>query len=107
VLTQRLSLYRGYQKQIDECDKSIENILNAFTPITDPGQKPMPTDRKQKQRNRKKKTGDPNFNLRKEAYKLFGVDRAQIPRLMTLVFVLFSEIGRDMSRWPTSVHFVS
>jgi len=26
---------------------------------------------------------------------------------MTLVFLLFSEVGRDMSRWPTAGHFVS
>ena len=62
---------------------------------------------KQSQRKRKKKTGDPNFNMREEAYKLFGVDLTQIPGLMALVFLLFSEVGRDMSRWPTSAHFVS
>ena len=42
-----------------------------------------------------------------EAYKLFGVDLTQIPGLMMLVFMLFSEVGRDMSRWPTAAHFVS
>jgi hypothetical protein len=26
---------------------------------------------------------------------------------MMLVFMLFSEVGRDMSRWPTAGHFVS
>ena len=26
---------------------------------------------------------------------------------MTLVLLLFSEVGRDMSRWPTAAHFVS
>ncbi|MFN9544660.1 MAG: transposase [Alphaproteobacteria bacterium] len=45
--------------------------------------------------------------MREEAYKLFGVDLTQIPGLMTLVFPLFSEVGRDMSRWPSSAHFVS
>ena len=45
--------------------------------------------------------------MRTEAYKLFGVDLTQIPGLMTLVFMLFSEVGRDMSRWPTAGHFVS
>lgn len=107
VLTQRLSLYRSHQKQIDECDKAIEKLLHNFTPMTDPDQKPMPEDRKQKQRKRKKKTGDPNFKMREEAYKLFGVDLTQIPGLMALVLLLFSEVGRDMSRWPTSAHFVS
>jgi hypothetical protein len=43
--------------------------------------------------------------MRTEAYKLFGVDLTQIPGLMMLVFMLFSEVGRDMSRWPTQFRF--
>ena len=64
-------------------------------------------DRKQKQRQRKKKSGNPDFDMRTEAYKLYGVDLTQIPGLMMMVFMLFSEVGRDMSRWPTAAHFVS
>ena len=45
--------------------------------------------------------------MRTESYKLFGVDLTQIPGLMTLVLMLFSEVGRDMSRWPSAAHFVS
>ena len=67
----------------------------------------MPEDRKAKQRRRKKTSGDPAFDFRTESYKLFGVDLTQIPGLMMLVVMLFSEIGRDMSRWPTAAHFVS
>jgi hypothetical protein len=29
------------------------------------------------------------------------------PGLMAMVLMLFSEVGRDMSRWPTAAHFVS
>ena len=107
ALKQRLSLYRSHRDLIDECDREIEKLLAAFEPRVDPGEKPMPEDRKQKQRRRKKKSGNPDFNMRAEAYKLFGVDLTQIPGLMTLVFMLFSEVGRDMSRWPTAAHFVS
>ena len=67
----------------------------------------MPEDRKQKQRKRKKKGGNPDFDMRAEAYRLFSVDLTQIPGLMMLVFMLFSELGRDMSRWPDASHFVS
>ncbi|MBM3815170.1 MAG: IS110 family transposase, partial [Acidimicrobiia bacterium] len=107
VLKQRLSLYRSHRTQIDECDKQIEVLLAKFEPKADPEQRPMPEDRKQKQRKRKKKTGSPEFNMREEAYKLFGVDLTQIPGVMALVFLLFREAGRDMSRWPTAAHFVS
>jgi len=107
ALKQRLSLYRSYRDQISECDQEIEKLVAAFEPKADPAQKPMPEDRKQKQRRRKKKSGNPDFNMRTEAYKLFGVDLTQVPGLMMLVFMLFSEVGRDMSRWPTAAHFVS
>jgi transposase len=107
ALKQRLSLYRSHRDLINECDKEIEKLVAAFEPRVDPDEKPMPEDRKQKQRKRKKKSGHPDFNMRTEAYKLFGVDLTQIPGLMTLVFMLFSEVGRDMSRWPTAAHFVS
>jgi len=106
VLKQRLSLYRTYRGQIDDCDKEIEKLVAAFEPQVDPEEKPLPEDRKKKQR-RRKKNGSPDFNMRTEAYKLFGVDLTQIPGLMMLVFMLFSEVGRDMSRWPTAAHFVS
>ncbi len=102
AMKQRLSLYRTYQERISECDKEIERLVAAFEPKADPAEKPMPEDRKQKQRKRRKKRGSPDFDMRIEAYKLFGVDLTQIPGLMTLVFMLFSEVGRDMSRWPTA-----
>jgi transposase len=107
VLNQRLCLYRSYRDKISECDQEIEKLLPAFEPKVDPEVKPLPEDRKEKQRRRRKKSGNPDFDLRTEAYKLFGVDLTQIPGLMMLVLMLFSEVGRDMSRWPTAAHFVS
>lgn len=107
VLKQRLSLYRSYRDQINDCDKEIEKLVAAFEPKADPAEKPLPVDRKQKQRKRRKKSGSPDFDMRTEAYKLFGVDLTQVPGLMTLVFMLFSEVGRDMSSWPSAAHFVS
>jgi len=106
VLKQRLSLYRSYGDQIRACDQEIEKLVAAFEPKVDPEEKPLPQDRKKRRRPRKK-SGSPDFDMRTEAYKLFGVDLTQIPGLMMLVFMLFSEVGRDMSRWPTSAHFVS
>jgi transposase len=106
ALKQRISLYRSYGQQIRECDGEIEKLVVAFEPRVDPEQKPLPEDRKKHQR-RKKKGGNPDFDMRTEAYKLFGVDLTQVPGLMMLVLLLFSELGRDMSRWPSAKHFVS
>jgi hypothetical protein len=35
------------------------------------------------------------------------VDLTQVPGLMGMILALFSEVGRDMSRWPASGNFVS
>ena len=71
----------------------------------------MPLDQKRNRagKKRRKKNGHPHpeFDLRTEAYKLFGVDVTQIPGLEENALPLFSEVGRDMSKWPTAAHFVS
>lgn len=69
----------------------------------------MPPDRKQKQRRSTKKLVNPEtgFNLRTETYKLSGVDLTQVPGLAKSSLSLFTEVGRDMSRWPTAAHFAS
>jgi len=90
----------------------IAKLIVAFTPRVDPAERPLPPDRKRMGRDRKKKnvnpkTGKTGFDLRTESYKLFGVDLTQIPGLMAMVLMLFSELGRDMSRWPTAGQFVS
>jgi len=81
----------------------------AFEPRVDPVERPLPPNRKKKQSGRKKKNVNPKtgFDVRTESYKLFGVDLTQIPGLMAMILTLFSEVGRDMSRWPTAAHFVS
>lgn len=43
-------------------------------------------------------------SMRTEAYKLFGVEVTQIPGLMLMALAWFSEVGPDMSRWPTAGH---
>ena len=108
TLEQSRTSYQHYQWQIRECDEAIEKLLVAFVPRVDPTERPLPPDRKRKQRGRKKKNANPNtFDLRTESYKLFGVDLTQIPGLMAMVVMLFSEVGRDMSRWKTAGHVVS
>ena len=51
--------------------------------------------------------GTDQCDLRTEAYKLFGVDISQIPGIEENALPLFSEVGRDMSRWPTAGDFIS
>ena len=110
TLQQSLELYRSYLKQIVAAEEKIEKLLGEFTARVDPEQKPMPADAKQNRsgaKRRKKAGHSSNFDLRSEAYRLFGVDVTQIPGLESNVLPLFGEVGRDMTRWPTAAHFVS
>ncbi|MGC2658021.1 MAG: IS110 family transposase [Bryobacteraceae bacterium] len=111
TLKQSRTLYRTYQQQIVECDREIETRIQRFTPRVDPHVKPLPPDTKRhrSEKKRKRKNGSPqtDFDLRTEAYQLFGVDVTQIPGVETIALPLFSELGRDMGKWPTAAHFAS
>lgn len=113
TLSQSRRMYQHYQESITACDEEIEKLVVAFAPRIYPEDHPLPPDRKDKQRKRKKRGVIPGvnpktgFDMRTEAYKLFGVDVTQIPGLMMTPLKLFSEVGRDMSRWPTADHFAS
>jgi transposase len=111
TLKQSRDLYRTYQQQIAACEEEIEKLLQQFQPRVDPNEKPLPPDRKRNRRKSKKRKKDgpaaSGFDLRTESYKLFGVDLTQIPGLETLPLPLFSEVGRDMRKWPSAGHFAS
>jgi hypothetical protein len=83
TLKQSRQMYRHYQEQIAACNEEIEKLLLAFAPRVDRAEKPLPPDRKKKQRGRKGKNvkAKTGFDLRTESYKLFGVDLTQIPGL--------------------------
>jgi transposase len=109
TLKQSLDSYRHYQQQVAASDEEIERRIGAFEPRVDPEQRPMPEDRKKKQRRKKNKLVNPQtgFDVRRESYKLFGVDLTQVPGLARSVLTLFTEVGRDMSRWGSMGEFVS
>jgi len=90
------------------CDLEIEKMLPEFEPRVDPVERPLPADRERRRARRMQKWPPcPEFDLRTETHKLFGVDVTQIPGLQKNALSLFSEVGRDMSRWPSAGRFVS
>jgi hypothetical protein len=108
TLRQSRNSFQHYQEQITACDAEIEKLLVAFDARVDPAERPLPPDRKRKQGGRKKKEGQPEDGLRSADRGLQAIrDLTQIPGLMAMILTLFSEVGRDMSRWPTAAHFVS
>ena len=59
-------------------------------------------------RQRRRPKHQPEYNLRGYLYGLAGVDLCAIDGLdAVLVQIIISEVGVDMSRWPTEKHFSS
>ena len=86
TLQQSRDLFQTYQHQILDCDREVEKLLSSFEPRVAPTEKPLPPDRKPFRKKNRKKTGrhcGAGFDLRTEAYKLYGVDVTQIPGLET------------------------
>jgi len=109
TLRQSREAYGHYQKQIEQCDAEIADLLKEIEPHTDPAEKPLPPDgKKRRSRNRRngKASGD-SFDMRTELYRRFGVDVLQIPGLEQSGLALLTELGPDLSRFPTVGDFIS
>jgi transposase len=103
VLRQSLASYRAYQKQILECDQEIQTTLTQFESQADPALlPPRPKKAHKPQRNQF------HFDLRAELHRVFGVDLTAIPGVKDLsLHVLLSEVGPDLSAFPSERDFAS
>jgi transposase len=102
ALKQALQLYDFYQQQIAACDRQIERQLKQFADKS--GGQVLPP------KARRKRRGDnrPSFDARGALYRMAGVDLTVIEGIEeSTALVVLSEIGTDMSRWPTVKHFCS
>jgi transposase len=105
TLRQAVELYDVYTQKILACDEEIAAKYSTLEPEIDIEEHPLPPSR---QRQRPGKDNAPHFDLRAELYKMAGVDLTQIDGVNVLTAqVILSEVGTDMSKWPTSKHFAS
>lgn len=102
ALRQAVELFDFYQQQLAQCDAEIARVLAHLAPATD--QDAPPAVRVQKiDRNTPRIDG-----LREQLFRLVGVDLTRIDGLNPhSVLKILSEIGTDMSRWPSAKHFCS
>jgi transposase len=102
ALKQAVELYDFYDQQLRDCDVELEVLYQHFDLPDEPGT-PPPDPRKTKRRK-----NQPYFDLSQSLYRMTGVDLTQIDGLDSLtVQDILSEIGTDMSPWPTVKHFAS
>ena len=109
ALRQALELWETFQQKMADCDRELEKLLQQLAgPPSGPGGgeggelKLAPA-----------KALSKNAPVIERFQELLarlcgGVDATQIPGLSVyLVLQIISEVGTDMSRWPTEKHFVS
>ena len=100
TLRQSLQSYRHYQDSIAQCDEKIKDLLSGFDSKIEPDERPLPESTKPGIKK--------NPELRAEFYRLTGVDLTAIPGVQAgTVHVILSEVGRDVSKFPSAKHFAS
>ena len=99
ALKQALDAFDFGGTQIAECDVQIEAQLQRLQTHTG-----EPTQRKK----RSKPRNAPKFDLRAQLYRMCGVDLTRIDGIeVTTALAVVSEVGADMSRFPSDKHFAS
>jgi transposase len=106
VLKQALELYDFYTSQLEACDAEIERtyvLIRPDWPYDGPDEIP-----KKKNRSHSKNAPKKDDTLRRYLIRIAGVDLAAVDGIsVSIAQIILSEIGTDMSRWPTVKHFCS
>jgi len=106
ALKQALALYDFYTAQVQECDTYIEQHYAAIKPVYDEQTPPPPLGPDPKPNSHAKNA--PAFDVRACLYRILGLDLTATEGLeASSAQVLLSEIGTDLSKWPTEKHFAS
>ena len=101
-LKQAVAMYEFYQKQIRACDAEIETCLRGFADRS--AGAPLPA----KAQPSRRKKNEPTFAVRDLLFRLAGVDLTVIEGISEqTALVLLSELGVDLSAFPSEKHFVS
>lgn len=100
ALRQGVELFRYYHEKMAQLDERIESLLNTF-PQKSPGE--ISPQKMRSTRN------VPNFDVPQYVLQLCGVDLTTLDGFRSgyNALELVSEIGTDMSAWPTEKHFAS
>lgn len=102
-LRQAVQLYDYYQQQIAACDRQIEQHLRT---LADPKVGAVPPPPRGRPAQRKRYSNAPHFDARARLYQVCGVDLTAIEGIdEATALVVLSEIGTDLSPWPSSKRF--
>jgi transposase len=99
VLKMGWELYHSHQRQISQCEQALADAMERLPDRVNPEQKPLPARPKGKKL---------DAELRASLYRKMGVDLTAIESIGTTVaLTVITEVGPDLSRFPTVKHFCS
>lgn len=102
TLKQSLAAYRNYQHLLAECDQEIQRLTGTMPGKIDGGG-PAPSPHRQKRRKNQF-----HFDMGSELHRLFGIDLTAVPGINALTaHTLLSEVGPDLSRFPSAAAFAN
>jgi transposase len=105
ALKQAVELYEFYRCQLRDCDAELDTHLRTFADRTDG----RPLERRPGGRGRRRRANDPAFEgVREALYRMSGADLTVLEGVdENTALVILSEVGPDVSRFPTAKHFTS
>jgi transposase len=106
---QELARYDFCQFQIAECDRELEQQLTSFPAVSKEERSSKTTSQPSPKKRKRRKDGNiPQFDLHHELQRISGVDLTRIDGIDVMTGqTVISEVGLDMSRWPSENHFAS
>lgn len=105
VLEQALALFDHYTERITACDRELERMLMA---IESRWEEDAPLPDLPAAKGKSKTKNAPALSTRAHLARIVGVDLVQVTGLSaSSVQTILSEIGTDMSRFPSVKHFAS
>jgi transposase len=103
ILKQALELFDFYTAQLDACDREMERMYQAIESRGEPNA-PVPDLPRAKPGSKSK--NEPNFNVRAQLARIVGVDLVAVMGLSaSSVQTIITEVGTDMTAFPTVKHF--
>jgi len=108
AIKESLNTWRGMQQTIARYDAEIEQLLIAFDLKIDSKESAYVPSKSSKKKPVKNEIKLPAINLSEQMYRIFGTDLTLVPGLgPTNVHTLFSELGSDLTAFPTAKSFAN
>jgi transposase len=104
ILRQELEIYRYWKEKIAACDEQVEQQLQNMVAKLDLESQPLG----KRPPGKRARGNAPKFDLRKELYRITGVDWSQVDGIdVQVAQTVIAEVGVSLDGFPTEKHFVN